>query len=350
VPDERRPVVSLGVALVGCGAIAHVHVPAIQESPSVTLVGVYDRDPARAHEVSREYGVSRVFESWADALADPAVDVVDLLLPHDLHRDFAVEALAAGKHTVVEKPLATTLEEIDHMRSAAMQAGRYLIPCHTRLYESRTEKMSELLGKGAIGDVYMAQSLGLEPPSIVAARPWLGSGQGGGGVLIAQSVHIAYLMRHFAGEVAEVSAFRGGRKVVQMVDEDTAVVILRFASGAVGEMLATFGQTVGPYGHAIILYGTEGYLGYGLKWVNEQHVPELFAVSPKLYGDRQLHLVEMPDEPRHATFTRMWTDFGAAIAEGRRARVTDEDGRKAVEIILAAYRAADEDRTVRLPL
>ncbi len=341
---------SLGVAVVGCGAIAHVHIPAILESPGVELVGVYDRDASRARNVSEAYGVARVFESWAEVLADPAVDVVDLLLPHDLHRDFAVEALAAGKHAVVEKPLATTLEEIDHMRMAAMQAGRYLIPCHTRLFESRTERMTELVEKGAIGDVYMVQSLGLEPPSIVGVRPWLGSGHGGGGVLMAQSVHIAYLMRHFAGEVAEVSAFRGERKVVQMVDEDTAVVILRFAGGAVGEMLATFGQTVGPYGHAIILYGTEGYLSYGLKWVNEQHVPELFAVSPKLFGDRALHLVEMPDEPRHATFTRMWTDFGTAIAEGRPARVTDLDGRKAVEIILSAYRAADEDRPVRLPL
>ena len=341
---------SLGVAVVGCGAIANIHVPAILESPSVELVGVYDRDAARARSVSEKYGIPRVYGGWDEVLADPAVDVVDLLLPHDLHRDFAVEALAAGKHAVVEKPLATTLEEIDHMRAAALQAGRYLIPCHTRLYESRTEKMAELLEQGAIGDVYMVQSLGLEPPSTVGIRPWLGSGHGGGGVLMAQSVHIAYLMRHFAGEVAEVSAFRGERRIVQMVDEDTAVVILRFTSGVVGEMLATFGQTVGPYGHAIILYGSEGYLSYGLKWVNDQHVRELFAVSPKLYGDREMHLVEVPDEPRHATFTRMWTDFGAAIADGRPARVTDLDGRKAVEIILAAYHAAGEDRTVRLPL
>ena len=341
---------SLGVAVVGCGAIAHVHVPAILASPGVELLGVYDRDATRAQNVSKEFGVERIFGSWAEVLSDPAVDVVDLLLPHDLHRDYAVEALAAGKHAVVEKPLATTLEEIDHMRSAAAQAGRYLLPCHTRLYESRTERMTELLAQGAIGEVYMVQSLGLEPPSIVGVRPWLGSGHGGGGVLMAQSVHIAYLMRHFAGEVAEVSAFRGERKVVQMVDEDSAVVILRFAAGQVGEMLATFGQTVGPHGHAIVLYGTEGYLSYGLKWVEERHVPELFAVSPKLYGDRGLHLVEMPEETRYHAFEGMWTDFAAAIAEGRMPRVTDLDGRKAVEIVLAAYRSADEDRPVRLPL
>ena len=209
---------TLRVAVVGCGAIAHVHVPAIHESPNVEIVGVYDRDAARARELANQFGISRVFDSWAEApwrssyrRRRPAASARP---PSRLRRRGA-----CGRQARRCREAARDDARGDRTACARppRQAGRDLIPCHTRLYESRTERMAELLARGAIGDVYMVQSLGLEPPSIVGVRPWLGSGHGGGGVLMAQSVHIAYLMRHLAGEVAEVSAFRGERKVVQIV-------------------------------------------------------------------------------------------------------------------------------------
>ncbi len=83
----------------------------------------------------------------------------------------------------------------------------------------------------------------------MSVRPWLGTAAGGGGVLLAQAIHPAYVLRWLLGEVAEVACFKSARKVVDMTAEDTALALLRFQSGAVAEMTGTFGLRAGPYEH-----------------------------------------------------------------------------------------------------
>ncbi|MBI2940579.1 MAG: Gfo/Idh/MocA family oxidoreductase [Chloroflexi bacterium] len=334
----------LGVAVVGCGAISRAHLPAIQATPTLRLAGVYDADPRRREDAARQHGI-RSYESWEAVLADPAVQVVALLLPHDLHCPLTLEAAAAGKHLMVEKPLANTVDECSRMIAAAAHHGVALMPCHTRLFEEGVRRLRRWLSDGAIGDVYLAQTLGLESPQTVSVRPWLGAGRSGGGVLMAQSIHVVYVLQALVGPVEEVACLRGGRKIVPMQREDTALAILRFTSGAVAEITATFGQTVGPYEHAILLYGSDGYAGYRLSSRGSSRARLLESLSERLYGDRELHTTELgPDD----NFQRMWAAFADAIQAGRRPPVTGEDGRVAVAVVEAAYRSADERRAVRL--
>src|SRR5204862_8282082 len=102
-PKEVGERMGLRVALVGAGQVASVHLEALRETEAVELVGIYDQDLARATERAEANGIPRAYASWEELLSDEASQCVGVLLPHDLHERFAVEALSAGKHVVCEK-------------------------------------------------------------------------------------------------------------------------------------------------------------------------------------------------------------------------------------------------------
>src|SRR5207248_10676058 len=103
------------VALVGMGRIGRVHLQALAAAQGADVIGVYDVNLTLARERAAEATVNRVFTSWDEVLGDPDVQCIGVLLPHDLHEQYVVEALEAGKHVVCEKPLAPTVAECERM-------------------------------------------------------------------------------------------------------------------------------------------------------------------------------------------------------------------------------------------
>lgn len=329
----------LGIAIVGAGQVANVHLQALAQTDTVHIVGIHDRDRERA----AARAVGRVYDAWDDLLKDPEVQAVAVLLPHDLHERFATEALTAGKHVVCEKPLGQNVAECRRMLDAAAKAGRTLLPVHNRVYSHTVERMQEIVSQDGIGQVVLAQTTGFEGPNTVGVRPWLATPSGGGGVLMAQAVHPAYALRWILGDVARVSCQFGDLKVVDMTAEDTAVATLKFASGALAEMTATFGIAHGPFDHSITFHGRDGYL----------HLSRgrLTAIAPRLYGDKEPHEIELPTTDLSATaFRRMWDDYANGLSTGAATRMTGLDGLRAVEVIEAAYRSNAAGRAVDLPL
>jgi predicted dehydrogenase len=346
-------IVTLAVALVGAGNIAQIHLEAIRRARGAEVVGIYDQNATRAQERASAFEIPRVYSTWDDLCADPQVQCVAVLLPHDLHERYAVEALAAGKHVVCEKPLGQSVGECDRILDAARRARRLVFPVHNRVYDWATERIKEIADAGLIGDVFLVQTNGFEGPDTVGVRPWLGTKSGGGGVLLAQAVHPAYMLRWLFGDVARVGCLFGDRKVVDMTHEDTAIATLKFKNGVVGEMTATFGIGPGPFDHQVMIYGREGYLqltsGRSTDPVAQPFALE--AIAPRLFGDKALHRIDLkPSTGWDTGFARLWEDYARAITEGSPTRVTGEDGKRAVEIIEAAYRANEAGRVVELPL
>ena len=331
---------SLRVALVGMGRIGRVHLQALSAARGAEVVGVYDLNTQLARERAAAAGVERVFASWREVLNDPGVHCVGVLLPHDIHEQFVIEALEAGKHVVCEKPLAPTLAECERMLAAARSAGRKLFPVHNRVYSQGVEKMGEIVHQDGIGEVFLAQTTGFEAPPTV--QTWLATPRGGGGVLMSQAVHPMYVLRWLLGDVARVSCLFGDRKVVDMSAEDHAVVLLKFANGIAAEMTCTFGIAHGPLDHAITLHGRDGYL--------ELSRQRLRAIAPRLFGDTELHEIPLTETDSSAAFGRMWADYARGIVEGEPTRQMGEDGMRAVEIVQAAYRSNASGRTIDLPL
>jgi UDP-N-acetyl-2-amino-2-deoxyglucuronate dehydrogenase len=331
---------ALQVALVGMGRVARVHLDALRATTAVRVVGVFDMDAARAHERAEAESIPRVYGSWDELLRDETVQCVGVLLPHDLHEQYVVEALRAGKHVVCEKPLAPTLAECDRMLATAAEVGRRLFPVHNRVYGIAVERMHEMIRLGHIGDVVLAQTTGFEGPPTV--QTWLATPRGGGGVLMSQAVHPMYALRWLLGDVARVSCVFGDRKVVDMTAEDTAVVLLKFQNGIAAEMTCTFGIAHGPYDHSISLHGRDGYLTMSHR--------RLWAIAPRLFGDTDLHDLEVVEPAPASEFRRMWEDYARGMLDGAPTRQIGEDGKRAVEIVQAAYQSNQTGRVVDLPL
>jgi predicted dehydrogenase len=322
------------------GRIGQVHLAALSATPAAEVVGVYDQSLDLARERADASGVRRVYSSWSEVLEDREVQCVGVLLPHDLHEQYATEALEAGKHVVCEKPLAPTLAECHRMLAAAARTGRKLFPVHNRVYSLGIEKIAEILSQDGIGEVFLAQTNGFEAPPTV--QTWLATPRGGGGVLMSQAVHPMYILRWLLGEVARVSCMFGDRKVVEMSAEDHAVVLLKFVNGIAAEMTCTFGIAHGPLDHAITLHARDGYLQLTRKG--------LHVISPRIYGDTDLHELPAIESDPTGGFARMWQDYARGMLQAVPTRQTGKDGMRAVEVVQAAYRSNATGRTIDLPL
>lgn len=330
----------LRVALVGMGRIGRVHLEALSGVRDAEVVGVFDTQASLAQERAAAAGVQRVYSSWNELLDDAQVQCVGVLLPHDIHEQYATEALQAGKHVVCEKPLAPTLPECERMLAAASRCGRKLLPVHNRVYSQAVAKMRDVLDQDGIGQVVLAQTTGFEGPPTV--QTWLATPRGGGGVLMSQAVHPMYVLRWLLGDVARVSCLFGDRKVVDMTAEDHAVVLLKFVNGIAGEMTCTFGIAHGPLDHSIVLHGRDGYL--------QLSAQRLHVISPRLFGDTEMHEIPLEEKGSVSAFRTMWEDYANGIVNGTPTRQTGEDGKRAVEIVQAAYRSNATGCTVDLPL
>src|SRR5262249_35679843 len=126
--NRGRRIVTLAVALAGAGNIAQIHLDAIRRAGGVEVIGIFDQNATGAQDRATAYGIPNVYSSWDDLRADPRVQCVAVLLPHDLHERFAVEALASGKHVVCEKPLGQSVDECDRILDAAQRAQRLVFP------------------------------------------------------------------------------------------------------------------------------------------------------------------------------------------------------------------------------
>ena len=127
-----------------------------------------------------------------------------------------------------------------------------------------------------------------------------------------------------------------------MSAEDTAVVLLKFQNGIAAEMTCTFGIAHGPYDHSISLHGRDGYLTMSNR--------RLWAIAPRLFGDTELHDLEVVEPDAASAFRRMWEDYARGMLDGAPTRQIGEDGKRAVEIVQAAYQSNQTGRVVDLPL
>jgi predicted dehydrogenase len=330
----------LRIAFVGTGAIAHQHARAIAEVSSLELRGVFDRDRARAEAFAHTFRAPRRYETWQELLADDGIDCVAVLVPPDAHLQLTIDALRAGRDALCEKPLARTVADCDRMLAEAERSGRLLLPGHNRVHDPALARMGEIVRDGVLGKVFLARSNGFEPPSLLDRVPWLRTEVSLGGVLIGQAVHAAYLLRWLLGPIEAVQAARVRDNTVEMTREDTAVVTVQFASGAIGALTATFAVGRGPNDHGVELFGTDGYLH--ASW--REGSGRLTGMVPSVTSEDGLQEVTVGPG---SSFSGLWADAAGALRREHEPRQSAADGRAAVAVIEAAYRSIAEQRTVR---
>jgi predicted dehydrogenase len=232
--------VTLQAAIIGTGAVAHLHAQALEVDPRVDLVAVADRSEERCAEFADRYGVAGRHTTTEDLLAAGDVDVVHLCTPPDAHREQALAAFAAGVHVVCEKPPALSLHELDEMQAAADAAGLAFATVFQQRTGTAAAHVRELLRSGALGRPLLAQcqTLWLRGEDYYAVD-WRGTWDGeGGGTTLGHGIHQMDLLAHLLGDWVEVDA-RLWRLSRDIEMEDASTATIRFANGAVAVAVAT---------------------------------------------------------------------------------------------------------------
>ena len=249
----------VGFGLVGLGIISRAHLTGFSNARGhARLVAVCDRDRALAERVAGETGAT-AYTDYRDLLADSRVEAVDLPLPHNLHFEVASSALEAGKHVLVEKPMAPTYDECTSLMALAKTRGLKLSVAENTPFVAAYVALKRLLDEGTLGEPRLVRTLiyGSEVSRLIDVSNWKGRISGTvGGAIFDAGPHSFYLLEWLFGRIAEVQAVTN--KLVEVSEvEDNAVVAGRLDSGAIFTTEFTFTAEI-PWGERLEVYGSQG--------------------------------------------------------------------------------------------
>ena len=230
----------LRCALVGTGAVAHLHARAVAAHPRAELVAVADLSPEKAEEFASRYAVGAAYGDLDEMLAAQHPDVVLICTPPGPHRQQALAAFAAGAHVVVEKPPAPSLDELDDMRAAAAAADRQLAVVFQQRTGTAAAHVRRLLQDGALGRplVAVCQTLWFRGADYFAV-PWRGKWETeGGGTTLGHGIHQLDLLAHLLGDWETVTG-RLWRLDRETETEDVSTATVVFRQGVVAQVVTS---------------------------------------------------------------------------------------------------------------
>ena len=341
----------LRVGIVGSGGIAAQHAIGWNAFPQyATIAALAEVDTARAEAFSLTHTDSKakIYSSLEAMLADDAVDVVDICLPHHLHTDAVIAAAKAGKAVLCEKPLCTSLEDARKIKAVIDEAGVPFMSGHNQLFQPSLIEARRLMSAGVIGKTFLMRSIetfrnqAYDPFSYAALPPSGPRGwrtdvkSAGGGELLDTGYHSTYRLLALAGEdqPVEVTGFLSRFHIADWPTEDTGQVTIRFASGAIGEILTSWAFDVDG-ARQFEVSGSLGAVGGGGTFVSHQ-----------LYGWPEAARREMPGTH---TFTAEIGQFIKVVRENASNPADADAAIRVLQVIKAAYLSAKLGQTVSLP-
>jgi len=319
------------IGLIGCGGISRAHARGYQNLPGLFQVtATCDTVESNAAERGEYLGAKRIYTDYEKMLKEADIDAVDICLPHDLHADVSIAASEAGKHVIVEKPIAITIPEADSMIAAARKAGAILMVALNERYDPVHERIKHMIDEDELGQLLCIridhnQNVRLPEGHWIRSRARLG-----GGVLIGSGIHRVDLLRWFGGEVVKVSNFQV-EQPERMEGEVAVVMSVLFESGCIGEVTAIWAVRKAPWYEGVWVYGTEGsvYRINGLFWDGPDGYVKL-------------------DVPEADSFTEELRHFGQCILKGDTPLTNGEEARRSLEVVLAAYHSAGTGNIMKI--
>lgn len=326
------------VLLIGSAGIANAHANGyIKHKDKIRIVGLCDNVatnfPAMLEKLAATgHPAPKTFPDWKVALKDlgAGVDAVDICLPHHLHAPAILDAAAAGKHILCEKPMCMTLAEADQILAAVKAADVTYMSAHNQLFMPCVREARKMLDEGLLGKVMYVRSA----DCFRAAGHWFkGTWRAslktqGGGELIDTGYHPTYRILHLAGGKVAPGGVRStmARFAIPIEGEDTAAVQMRFDHGAIGEVLTSWAMGL-PYGtYQIHIVGEKGQL-FGSE--EKLHYLPVGAKEPALFT-----------YPQVDTFAEEIGHFADCLKNNTRPLHGPEEGKAVLEVILAAAESA----------
>jgi UDP-N-acetyl-2-amino-2-deoxyglucuronate dehydrogenase len=337
--------------IIGAGLIADFHAKAIADIPNAKLIGCCDKIQDRANKLANKYDV-KAFENYEEMLKGDDVDIVTIATPSGFHMEPTIAAAEAGKHVICEKPLDVTLERIDAMIEAHEKTGTRLGGIFPYRFNDSQTVLREAINSGRFGVITYA---GIYVPWWRTDEYYKDSWHGtwkldGGGALMNQSIHMVDMLCDVMPPIESLQAYTAtlGHKIEA---EDTAVAVLRYTNGALGIIYGTTSSYPGQF-RRFEITGTKGTV------LQVENCFTLWRFAEEKPQDREIRKkfgqieggggVADPAAITHDNHTRNFKAFLDALETGEDFWISGPEARKAVEVILAIYKSAKEQKPVRL--
>ncbi len=324
-------------------------IPAIRNSPRSELAAVASRRPETAEQFAREHAIPRAHGSYEALLADPAVDVIYLPLPNNLHVEWTVKCAEAGKHVLVEKPIALTPAEVERMAAAAQANGVIVQEAAMMRFHPQTQYLRDLVASQAIGAVRLLRGVftfTLEREEDIRWNPAMG----GGSLWDLGSYCVSFARTVLGEEPEEVFAMQISS--ASGIDLSLSAQ-MRFPSGALAHFLSSFAAF--PHVEADLL-GSAGRVQSDVPWVN--HIGINMNVRTVRYRGEKAASTFGDSLDNQITETQAYENvnayqdeinsMAASVLDGTPPVVSLADSRANVAAINALYTSARENRPVRL--
>lgn len=354
------------VGIVGLGKVAHLHAVALQEITNAEFTAGCSRSLKKAKSFVEEYG-AEPFDSITRMVQEKELDLIIICTPHPNHVEPTVEALNAGVHALVEKPLASTLQDCDTMINAAKNANLKLGVISQRRWYPPTLRLKQAIDDGKIGKPVLGtiNMLGWRDEAYYNSDHWRGTWDlEGGGVMVNQAPHQLDLFCWLLGPIDEVYGHWANLNHPYIEVEDTALAIVKFKSGAIGNIIVSNAQKPGIFGKiqvhgengASVGVQTEGGAMFiaGMSPITEPPVNDLWTIPGEenmlekyTKEDNELFLKIDP----MVYFIRLQIEeFLDALDHNREPMVNGDEARQTVELFTAIYRSTRDNKPVKFPL
>lgn len=323
-----------GLCIVGCGSFARTFAQGVAPLRDEVDLFFASRDLSRAQQYADQCNGVGAFGSYAAAAADPRVDAMYLCTPHHLHLEHVTLAARAGKHILVEKPIARTLTEGRQIINAAQQAGVTLMVAENYRFMAPVQECQRLVESGAIGDLRLIQ---LQEEAPFQPGGWRSQvSLNGGGILIDGGIHKIHFLRYLAGEPASIYAAALPKVLDEHEGEDGVIIIARWDSGTVGLINHSWAASLQPSPHLVTVSGSKGCLTFaaGESWLRIES------------GDTAETLSLPPD---NSGLTPMIQEFLNSIREAREPATSGTEGLKDLALVLKSYESIEHGVSIPVP-
>lgn len=340
------------VIILGAGFIADIHIESYHRFvPGAEVVGVFARDKGKAKAFAEKHHLPKWYDNLEQAIDTSGCEVVDVCLPNYLHAKATLLAASAGKHIIIEKPLAVTLEEADAMIAACKNAGVKLMYAEELCFAPKYERLRSMVGEGAVGNIYMLKQA--EKHSGPHSDWFYDVRYAGGGVLMDMGCHAFGWFFWMLNNTKVKSVYASMATVLHQgrtQGEDNSVVIVEFDNGVTAIAENSWAKHGGMDDHCEV-YGQEGVMYADLFRGNASLV-----YSKKGYG----YAMEKADitsgwsfpvfeEAFNQGYPHELKYFIECVQQDKQPLVTGELGRDVLEVVYAAYASAGQGKKIALP-
>lgn len=339
----------LNFGIIGTGRIAPRHTQAIRDIPeaeNIHLIAACDVIESRVQHYTKTYG-GAPYTDYRRLLENPDVDVVTVCVPSGLHAQIGIAAAEAGKHVLVEKPIALRLEDADALIATCARMGVTLGVVLQNRFNPPMRDLRALVDSGKLGKLFLGNAtVRWFRPQEYYEDGWHGTVAMDGGALMNQSIHHIDALQWLMGDVESVFAY-AGTVAHRMEAEDVGVATLRFKNGAFGTIEGSTVTYPENLEGSVAIFAENGSVKVGGTALNRK---VFWKVRDELEHERELLMRESIDPPTVYGFSHreQIIEMAHAIREGRAPTTHGREARRSLALVLAILESARERREVFL--